>query len=177
MKNHAIILAVITLLLGVYFILHAFLPVLSDQLQAVALTVEEVFTTLSVAVGILTVLSYYFFGKKHRLLGMLIGLVMVLMGGLIFFKPTFGTLIFNTLIIALLAASGLFKLLQLKRITSRRLTLVTALSGMISLIVATVITLYFFKTAKYELLAFLALDISVSGVVLWHLAFHDKATS
>lgn len=174
MKNHVFIIAIAAIALGLYFILHSFIPVFSDQLKVAAVTAEQVFTWLSLGIGAMTAISYYLWGKKHRALGVIIGSVIASMGLLIFFKPTFGTLIFNGLLVILLFGSGVFKLLHLKRIQNQRLKIITGIAGVVSILVASVISIYFFKTAKYELLTFLALDITMSGAVLWHLAFADR---
>lgn len=175
MKNNILAVAVSVILLGLFFILHSFIPVFADQLRAAAVTIEQIFTWLTIGVGAITATAYYFLGKKHRLLGTSIGAMIAAMGLLIFFKPAVGTLVFNGVLVALLLASGVFKLWHFRRIQTTRLKIVTAVAGVVSLAVAVIISVYFFSTAKYELLSFLALDIVMSGVVLWHLAFnkHD----
>ncbi len=173
MKNSAFIAAVGVIVLGLYFILHSFLPVAYVQIEAAIASSEELFMWSTIAIGAITALFFYTFTSEHRLLGMAVGITIFTVGLLLFLKPTLGSRLADALLVALLLASGLFKLSKISQIQPSRLKWLTIGSGVISIIVAAVTAFYFFSAATYDLIAFLAIDFCVGGFVLLNLSFHN----
>lgn len=174
MTNKVLLIAVAIILLSLSFILYSFIPVATTQLDAAIDSSEQVFTWATIAVGAITALLYYAFGTTHRILGSSVGVIIFIIGLLLFLKPAFGNDIVNILLAVLLFGSGLFKLSRVPRITVKRLKWLTIVSALVSIGVACIAVIYFFGSAKYELITFLAIDIFVSGFILLHLAFSDR---
>lgn len=170
MKNRTVYLAVGIIAVGVLFLLRSFFAPLSDELKTAAVTAEQLFAYAAMGLGSITAILYAQLSKVHRILGASIGAFIFLLGLLLFLKPAFGTTLLNSLLALLLTASGVFKLLQVRRITSKKLRLTTTISALVSIAVAVLAVVYFFTTAKYELLSFLVIDFMMNGFILWHLA-------
>lgn len=170
MKNRTVYLAIGIITIGLFFLIRSFFAPLSDELKTAAVTMEQIFTYSAIALGAVVTLFYYQFGKIHRLLGMIIGSSIFLLGILLVFKPTIGTDLINGLMALLLVASGVYKLWYARRILDRKLQIATGGAALVSISVAITCVVYFFTTAKYELLTFLIIDFIMGGVLLWHLS-------
>ncbi len=176
MNNRIFILFIVAILAGLYFILRSFTPVVFDQLQAAFVSAEELFIWSTIALGTVMVLLFYAFGKKYRIWGTGLGIVIVVMGVLMFIKPAFGAVILDVILAAALLGSGIFKLTRVSQIYPQRLKWLAVCSGGISIIVGCVAVFHFFNTGTHELITFFAIDFIVSIFILLHLAFNEKKT-
>lgn len=165
MKHNLLLLSLIAIVGSIFFLFHSFIPAFEYSFNSFAVTTEQLFAWFASGIGLFTIILYYLLHSKHRQMGISIGCVILLIGLVILFKPTFGDTVVAVVLAIILLLSGIVKITNLGHLDGK-IKKFTLVSAIISILVSLVCLVYFITSSEITLFLFLALDILFDGIIM-----------